>query len=235
MNKNKLLDQLKGGLVVSCQALAEEPLHDPYIMARMAFAAKEGGAVGIRANSNQDIMAIKKIVDLPVIGIVKRDYEDSDVYITATIKEVTEVVKAGAEVVAVDATDRVRPNGLTLEEFYNQIREEYPTILIMADISTFDEGLKAASLGFDLIATTLSGYTSYTEGINLPNLNLVKLLTETINVPVMAEGGYWLPEQLQEAINSGAHGCIVGSAITRPMEITKRFVKSLEKKQIKGD
>jgi N-acylglucosamine-6-phosphate 2-epimerase len=227
MDNNSLLAKLKGGLVVSCQALDEEPLHSPYIMQKMALAAKLGGAVGIRANGYEDITAIRSEVDLPVIGIVKRDYEDSEIYITATIKEVDEVVKAGSSVVAMDATDRLRPANQTLESFYREIRKAYPDLLLMADISTFDEGVNAARLGFDIVATTLCGYTDYTKHQALPNLDLVKALSEVMDVPVMGEGGYWTPEDIHKAISLGAFGCIVGSAITRPLEITKRFVNEL--------
>ncbi|WP_227935572.1 N-acetylmannosamine-6-phosphate 2-epimerase [Alkalihalobacillus deserti] len=227
MNKKTLFAKLKGGLVVSCQALVEEPLHSSYIMSKMALAAKMGGAVGIRANSYEDIVAIKKEVDLPVIGIVKRDFEDSDVFITATIKEVDEVVRAGAEIIALDATDRLRPNQQTLKSFFTEIKEKYPDVILMADISTYEEGIIAAELGFDLVATTLSGYTSYTKDVELPNIELLKALSDKLDIPVMAEGGYKTTEETEKAIISGAHGCIVGSAITRPMEITKHFVNSL--------
>ncbi|MDJ0331921.1 N-acetylmannosamine-6-phosphate 2-epimerase [Planococcus sp. S3-L1] len=229
MDKQLLLTKLKGGLIVSCQALEDEPLHSSYIMSRLAVAAQEGGAVGIRANSYEDITAIKQLVDLPVIGIVKRDYDDSNVFITATLKEVEEVVKSGAEIIALDATNQLRPNGQSLDEFYEEIRNVFPAVLLMADISTFEEGIKANELGFDLIATTLSGYTAYTKDQVLPNTDLIKSLSEAIDTPVMAEGGYWKPEELEQAMSYGAHACIVGSAITRPREITKRFVSSLNK------
>lgn len=227
MDKQSLLEKTKGGLVVSCQALADEPLHSSYIMSKMAVAAELGGAVGIRANGYEDILAIKQEVELPVFGIIKRDYPDSKVYITATMKEIDELVKAGAEIIAVDATDQLRPNGRTLEEFYFEIKEKYPDQLLMADISTLEEGVKAHELGFDLVATTLAGYTSYTKNDALPNVKLVKSLAEVLDIPVMAEGGYWRTEDVEEALLGGAHACIVGSAITRPMEITKRFVSSL--------
>jgi N-acylglucosamine-6-phosphate 2-epimerase len=229
MDNNSLLAKLEGGLVVSCQALDEEPLHSPYIMQKMALAAKLGGAAGIRANGYKDITAIRSEVNLPVIGIVKRDYEDSDIYITATMKEVNEVVKAGASVVAMDATNRLRPDNQTLENFYDEIRKKYPDILLMADISTFEEGVNAAKLGFDIVATTLCGYTDYTKHQTLPNLNLVKSLSEVTDIPIMGEGGYWTPNDIRKAIHLGAFGCIVGSAITRPLEITKRFVNELRR------
>ncbi|ANU27103.1 N-acetylmannosamine-6-phosphate 2-epimerase [Planococcus versutus] len=229
MDKQSLLAKLERGLIVSCQALEDEPLHSSYIMSRLAVAAQEGGAVGIRANSYEDISAIKKLVDLPVIGIVKRDYADSKVFITATLKEVEEVVKSGADIIALDATDQLRPNGQRLDEFYAEVRQAFPSVLLMADISTFEEGVNASGLGFDLVATTLSGYTDYTRDQKLPNIDLIKSLAEAIDTPVMAEGGYWKPEELEKAVASGAHACIVGSAITRPREITKRFVSSLTK------
>jgi N-acylglucosamine-6-phosphate 2-epimerase len=233
MNKKNILESLKGGLVVSCQALEHEPLHSSYIMSKMALAAKMGGAAGIRANSYEDIAAIKQEVDLPVIGIVKRDYEDSSVFITATMNEVDEVIRAGAEIVALDATVRLRPNQQTLEHFYHEIRKRYPDVLLMADISTFEEGMKASGLGFDLIATTLSGYTEYTRDIQPPNIQLVESLAEKVHVPIMAEGGYWKREDLQRAILAGAYGCIVGSAITRPMDITRHYVDCLQTEEIK--
>lgn len=228
MSKPKLLNQLKHGLTVSCQALPDEPLHSPFIMAKMAKAAKLGGAVAIRANGHEDIAAIRAEVDLPIIGIVKKDYSDSPIYITPTLAEVEELVTVGCSIIAVDATNRIRPGGTTLQEFYQNVREVFPDLALMADISTFEEGVQAMDLGFDLVATTLAGYTPYTENVSLPALSLVEQLARLERVPVMAEGGYWQPEQLNEALRLGAHGCIVGSAITRPFEITKRFVTTLQ-------
>lgn len=227
MSKLELLEQLKHGLTVSCQALPDEPLYSPFIMAKMAKAAKLGGAVAIRANGQADILAIRGEVDLPIIGIVKKDYSDSPIYITPTLAEVEELVKVGCSIIAVDATNRIRPGGTTLQEFYRNVREVFPNLMLMADISTFEEGVYAMDLGFDLVATTLAGYTPYTEEISLPALSLVEQLARLERAPVMAEGGYWEPKQLSEALRLGAHGCIVGSAITRPFEITKRFVTTL--------
>jgi N-acylglucosamine-6-phosphate 2-epimerase len=233
MNEKNIVESLKGGLVVSCQALEHEPLHSSYIMSKMALAAKLGGAAGIRANSYEDIVAIKQEVNLPVIGIVKRNFEDSSVFITATMTEVDEVVLAGAEIVALDATDRPRPNQQTLENFYREIRAKYPEVILMADVSTFKEGMNASRLGFDLIATTLSGYTEYTKDVHSPNIQLVEELAKRVDIPIMAEGGYWKGEDLQRAVLAGAHGCIVGSAITRPMDITRHFVDCLQTEGIK--
>ncbi|HBC76475.1 MAG TPA: N-acetylmannosamine-6-phosphate 2-epimerase [Candidatus Wallbacteria bacterium] len=226
MNKKKnILSKIKGGLIVSCQALEDEPLHGADIMAKMALAAKLGGAAGIRANGVEDIRAIKKIVDLPLIGIIKKVYKDSDIYITPTVEEVSLLVDAGADIIAADATDRIRPGGASLDEFYARVREKYPKIILMADISTFQEGIKAEKLGFDIAATTLSGYTQYTKGTILPNFNLLKELVSSLKIPVIAEGGIGEPAELKKAvIDLNAFAAVVGTAITRPREITRRFV-----------
>lgn len=222
------MKKIKGGLIVSCQALSTEPLCDPYIMAKMAYAAKLGGAVGIRANTVIDIAAIKKTVDLPIIGIIKSVYDDSDVYITPTMKEVDELVNIGCEIIATDATKRLRPNGETLEDFFVNVRKKYPNQLFMADTSCFEEGKAAAELGFDLIGTTMAGYTPYTKGRVLPDLELIKKYSSELDKPIIAEGGIWTPDDLKNVYRNGAFSAVCGTAITRPMDITKRFVKALE-------
>lgn len=229
MTNKEILEKIKGGLIVSCQALEHEPLYDSYIMSKMAWAAYLGGAVGIRANTVVDIKAIKEKVDLPVIGIIKQVYDDSEVYITPTEKEVDALVEIGCEIIAIDATGRVRPNGKSLEEFFNAVRRKYPSQLFMADTSCFEEGAFAERLGFDLIGTTMAGYTPYTKGTPLPDCALMKRYVNELNTPVIAEGGIWSPDELRQAIDLGVHSAVVGTAITRPMDITKRFVKALEK------
>ena len=227
MTNKEILDKIKGGLIVSCQALASEPLYDSYIMSKMALAAKLGGAVGIRANTVVDIKAIKEKVDLPLIGIIKQEYDDSDVYITPTMKEVDALVETGCEIIAIDATNRLRPNGEPLEAFFTKVREKYPNQLFMADTSCFDEGKKAEELGFDLIGTTMAGYTPYTKGTPLPDFNLMQRYVSELHTPVIAEGGIWVPEQLKKAIDIGVHSAVVGTAITRPRDITKHFAEVL--------
>lgn len=227
MTNKEILDKIKGGLIVSCQALESEPLYDSYIMSKMAWAAKLGGAVGIRANTVVDIKAIKEKVDLPLIGIIKQEYDDSDVYITPTMKEVDALVETGCEIIAIDATNRLRPNGETLEAFFTKVREKYPNQLFMADTSCFDEGKKAEELGFNLIGTTMAGYTPYTKGTPLPDFNLMQRYVSELHTPVIAEGGIWVPEQLKKAIDIGVHSAVVGTAITRPRDITKHFVEVL--------
>ena len=229
MEKNtKILEQIKGGLIVSCQALPHEPLYDSYIMSKMAYAAMLGGAVGIRANTIVDILAIRKRVDLPIIGIIKQEYDGSDVYITPTMDEVDALVKIGCDIIATDATNRIRPNGKTFEDFFSEVRAKYPNQLFMADTSCFEEGQLAERLGFDLIGTTMAGYTPYTKGRSLPDLELIEKYSKELNVPIIAEGGIWSPEDLKNVYKAGAFSAVCGTAITRPMDITKRFVKALD-------
>lgn len=229
MEKNtKILEQIKGGLIVSCQALPHEPLYDSYIMSKMAYAAMLGGAVGIRANTIVDILAIRKRVDLPIIGIIKQEYDGSDVYITPTMDEVDALVEIGCDIIATDATNRIRPNGKTFEDFFSEVRAKYPNQLFMADTSCFEEGQLAERLGFDLIGTTMAGYTPYTKCRTLPDLELIEKYSKELNVPIIAEGGIWSPEDLKNVYKAGAFSAVCGTAITRPMDITKRFVKALD-------
>ncbi|CAM4018036.1 N-acetylmannosamine-6-phosphate 2-epimerase [Paenibacillus alkaliterrae] len=227
MTDTDTIESLKGKLIVSCQALEDEPLYDPYIMAKMALAAKEGGASAIRANSVQQIQAIKKEVDLPIIGIIKRDFPDSDVYITPTLEEITALIDCGVDIIAMDFTNRTRPHGVELPHFIQEIKKRYPKQLIMADISTFEEGVMAEELGADLVSTTLSGYTPYSRQSDDPDLELIQSLKKVLMIPIVAEGRIYSPETAAQAIQLGAHAVVVGGAITRPREITKRFVAAL--------
>lgn len=228
MTLQQFTDYVHGGLIVSCQALEYEPLHSSYIMSRMAFAAKEGGACGIRANTPDDIHAISKTVSLPIIGIIKKEYQDSSVFITPTICEVDQLINCHTQVIASDATNRPRPYGQTLEDFFQEVRLKYPNQLFMADCSTYKEGINAQKLGFDLVGTTLCGYTDYTKGIKLPSFDLIRSLGHDLTVPFIVEGGIWKPSQLKEVLSiPGVLAVVIGSAITRPLEITKRFVQTI--------
>ena len=224
-----VFDKIRGGLIVSCQALKEEPLYSSYIMSRMSYAAMLGGAVGIRANTVEDITEIKKTVDLPIIGIIKEVYGDCNVYITPTMKEIDALVECGVDIIATDCTKRDRPDGRTLDEFFKEVRAKYPDQLFMADCSSYEEGMHAAEIGLDLIGTTLCGYTDYTKGAKLPNLELLSSLVKDCGKPVIAEGGIWSPDQLAAALDTGVLAAVVGTAITRPMDITKRFVAAINK------
>lgn len=231
---NKGIEQMKGRLIVSCQALPEEPLHSSYIMGRMAAAAKEGGAAGIRANTKEDITEIKKNVDLPIIGIVKRDYADSEVYITPTMREIEELMAVGSEIIALDATSSLRPQGKTLEEFYQEVRSAYPSQLLMADCSTVEEALHADRMGFDFIGTTLVGYTKQSRGLKIESddFAIIKEIMRSVSHEVIAEGNINTPEKVRRVMDLGVYSVVVGSAITRPQIITKQFVEALKNRQV---
>lgn len=226
------MDQTKGKLIVSCQALPDEPLHSSFIMGRMAKAAKEGGAKGIRANTVEDIAEIQKQVDLPIIGIIKQPYGDNPVFITPTIEEVDKLMamETPPDVVAVDATCRPRPDGKTLDEFYATIREKYPDQPLMADCSTLEEMKHADDLGFDFIGTTLVGYTDESKGnhVESDDFKVIRDLLDYAEHPVIAEGNIDTPEKLKRVLDLGCYSCVVGSIITRPQLITKRFVNAIE-------
>ena len=227
---NNKIETVHKKLIVSCQALPEEPLHSSFIMGRMALAAKEGGAAGIRANTKEDIAEIRKNVDLPIIGIVKRDYPDCKVYITPTMKEIDELMEVMPEIIAIDATKDLRPNGVALDEFYAQIREKYPNQLLMADCSTYEEAKHADELGFDFIGTTLVGYTEQSKDMKIEqnDFELIKKIVKNVKHNVSAEGNINTPEKVKRVMQLGVFSIVVGSAITRPQLITKTFVDVLK-------
>ncbi|MCI7738016.1 MAG: N-acetylmannosamine-6-phosphate 2-epimerase [Lachnospiraceae bacterium] len=225
-------DKIKGihqKLVVSCQALPHEPLHSSFIMGRMALAAFQGGACGIRANTKEDIAEIQKNVDLPIIGIVKRDYEDSAVYITPTMKEIEELMEVKPEIIALDATGAVRPGNVTLDDFFKECKEKYPDQLWMADCSTIEEALHADELGFDFIGTTMVGYTPQSQGdkIEANDFEIIRTILSKAKHPVIAEGNINTPEKVKRVIELGCYSVVVGSIITRPQLITKAFADAL--------
>ncbi len=222
----ELLARLRGGLVVSCQAEADEPLHGRIFMAAMALAAAKAGALGIRANGPDDITAIHHFVSLPIIGIYKQDYPGFPVRITPTIDSALQVAKAGADVIALDATTRPHPDGLSLAERLRLIHDQ-AGCPVMADVSSYSEGLAAEKAGADLVATTLAGYTVDTLAQNGPDLELVQQLAVALHIPVVAEGRIATPEQAARALEMGAYAVVVGSAITRPQWITARFVERM--------
>ena len=225
---------LKGKLIVSCQALPQEPLHSSFIMGRMARAAKEGGAAGIRANTKEDIKEIQEVTGLPVIGIVKRDYPDSAVYITPTMKEIEELMEVKPEIIAIDATGALRPGNVTLADFFHQIKEKYPEQKLMADCSTIEEALFADELGFDFIGTTMVGYTPQSKGLKIEenDFEILRTILKKVKHPVIAEGNVNSPEKANRVIELGSYAVVVGSSITRPQLITKGYaeaVNSVEK------
>lgn len=217
-------------LIVSCQALPQEPLHSSFIMGRMALAAFQGGAYGIRANTKEDIAEIQNNVDLPIIGIVKRDYDDSAVYITPTMKEVEELMEVKPEIIALDATGALRPGNVTLDDFFKKCRKTYPDQLWMADCSTIEEALHADELGFDFIGTTMVGYTPQSKGdkIEENDFEIIRTILARAKHPVIAEGNINTPEKVKRVIELGCYSVVVGSIITRPQLITKAFADALK-------
>lgn len=216
--------QVQGRLIVSCQALAHEPLHGASIMARMAVAATEGGAAAIRANSPPDVAAIRAAVSLPIIGLYKADVPGYPVYITPRLAHALEIAAAGADVIALDATLRPRPEAL--DELIAAIHTE-TGLPVLADVATVAEGVAAVAAGADMVSTTMSGYTADSPQQPEPDLALVTALAQSLSVPVLAEGRYHTPEQAAQALAAGATAVVVGGAITRPQEITKRYAEAL--------
>lgn len=221
--KEQIMARLESGLIISCQAVKGEPLYGLGIMHHLARAAVLGGAKGIRANYVSDINAIKKEVDVPVIGIIKAVYEGSEVYITPTLKEVKELLTTHCEVIALDATNRERPNGEKLCNLVDYIRKNAPEVEIMADCSTFEEAKAADEMGFDYVGTTMRSYTSYTKGIEIPDYDLISKMVKELNARVIAEGGIWEVSQLKKVLDCKPYAVVIGSAVTRPMDITRRF------------
>ncbi|GAA2207315.1 N-acetylmannosamine-6-phosphate 2-epimerase [Nonomuraea monospora] len=238
MTTHPALEAIRGGLVVSCQAYPGEPMRDPDTMCRVAQAVAAGGAAGIRAQGLADLRRIRAALDLPLIGLWKDG--DGDVFITPTLDHALAVAATGADIVALDGTRRPRPDGRTLAQTVKAVHERTGR-LVMADVSTREEGLAAAEAGADVIGTTLAGYTPYSrrpedtpwprsstgETHPGPDLDLVAELAGELSVPVIAEGRYHLAEQAAEAMRLGAHAVVVGTAITHPTTITRWFARAV--------
>lgn len=232
MNKNELIARIKGRVIVSCQALPGEPLYveEKSVMYLMARAGKMAGAPAIRTSSIRDVVAIKEETGLPVIGLVKIQYPGFESYITPTMKEVDELVAVESDVIALDCTLRKRGDGKTVNEFIAEVRQKYPDAVLMADISTYEEGVNAWKQGMDIVGTTMSGYTDYSPKLDEPDYELVRRLAEAIDVPVIGEGKIHYPDQAVKVLEAGAHAVVVGGAITRPLEIAKRFIDAVDRR-----
>jgi N-acylglucosamine-6-phosphate 2-epimerase len=219
------LDRIRGGLVVSCQAREGEPLRDTHVITAIAKAVAHRGARGLRIESLPDIASVRFALGTVLIGLVKVD--GHDVYITPTVADALAVARAGAHIVAIDGTARPRPDGAALADVVAAIHAEGAAVL--CDVSTLDEGLAAAESGADAVATTLSGYTPYSPQRPEPDLDLVSALSSTLAIPVIAEGRIRTPEQAAAALDHGAWAVVVGSAITRPGDLTEHFAARLER------
>lgn len=234
MSREDILEKLRGGVIISCQALPGEPMYSEKggVMPLFAKAAKEAGAVGIRANSVRDIVEIQEVVDLPIIGIIKQDYEEADAFITPTMAEVDALVETGVDIIALDATVSSRPKGESLEAFIQTIKKSYPQQLLMADCSTLEEMLTAEKLGFDFVGTTLVGYTEQSKHLVIASndFEMIRQAREKLRTPIIAEGNISTPEKVKRVLELGVDCVVVGSAITRPLVIAKPFIEAAKRK-----
>lgn len=216
------IEQLRGGLIVSCQAPTGSPLNEPHIISAMSLTAEQQGASGVRLNGAANIAASRARLNVPIIGLEKIVTDGYEVYITPTFAVAERIAQSGTDIIALDATRRVRPNGETVEVLIRRIREELKKP-VMADVATFAEGLQAADCGADIVATTLCGYTRESTGVKLPAFDLLEQLATKLRVPVICEGGVSSPEDVKRAFNSGAFAVVVGTAITGITQLIQKF------------
>jgi N-acylglucosamine-6-phosphate 2-epimerase len=217
------IEQLRGGLIVSCQAPTGSPLDDPFIISAMALVAAQQGAVGVRLNGATHIAATRARTRLPIIGLEKVVTGGSEVYITPTFAVAERIAHSGADIIAIDATNRLRPNNEKIGPLLRRMREELQKP-VLADIATFDEALGAAEQGADMVATTLCGYTQESTGVALPALALLEKLAHRLSVPIICEGGVTTPEQVRQAFDCGAFAVVVGTAITGITQLAQKFI-----------
>lgn len=227
--KKAILDSMKGGLIVSCQVQSDDPVYSMDFVVKMAKAAQWGGAVGIRANSPDQISEIRKNVKIPIIGLYKIWHDDTDVFITPTLDAAKQVWESGAEIIALDCTAQINHEGRPAYELLPIVKKEIPEAVIFADVSNYEEAKRAVELGADIVGPTLYGYTAETKDIEQPDLReFARMCRDFGNeVCMMMEGHVYTPEDAMKCIYLGAHSVVVGSAITRPHLITKRFVDLL--------
>ena len=232
MNENKkkeILDSMKSGLIVSCQVQHDDPVYSMGFVVKMVKAAEWGGAVGIRANSPDQIAEIRKEVKLPIIGLYKIWHDDTDVFITPTLEAAKQVWEAGAEIIALDCTSQINHEGRPAYELLPIVKKEIPEAIIFADVSNYEEAKRAVELGADIVGPTLYGYTEETKHIEQPDLREFARMCRDFGdeVCMIMEGHVYTPEDAMKCLYLGAHSVVVGSAITRPHLITKRFVDLL--------
>ncbi|HOW64674.1 MAG TPA: N-acetylmannosamine-6-phosphate 2-epimerase [Candidatus Paceibacterota bacterium] len=225
MNRDTLLASLAGQLIVSCQASADSPMHGAHYMAAFARCALASGAAGLRADGPAHVRAIRRLTPAPIIGLYKQKSQ-WPVYITPTLAAARAVARAGANIIAIDATHRARKGGLSPEDLIRQIQDQLGC-LVMADIDSLEEGLLAAKAGADLVGTTLAGYTERAPMTPGPDLKLLRMLVRRIETPVICEGRIHTPADAAMALAAGAFAVVVGTALTNPYEMTRRFVAAL--------
>ncbi|MEN3037719.1 MAG: N-acetylmannosamine-6-phosphate 2-epimerase [Candidatus Kryptonium sp.] len=223
--KQEILKRIKNGIIVSCQPDEFGLFSDVKFIVEFAVSAELGGAVAVRIEGVESIRAVKSKVKIPVIGIIKDKYPGGDVLITPDLVSVQKIIEAGADVVAIDVTARDERF-----DIFKRVRENYKNVILMADVSTYEEGIKSAELGADMIATTLAGYTPYTRHSYKkyePDFELVHKLSSSLDVPIVAEGRIWTVEQVKKMFDLGAFAVVIGSVVTRPRLIVQRFVEKI--------
>lgn len=208
-----ILQSFKSGLIVSCQAPVESPLHDPHVITAMAVAAMNQGAAGIRLDTPAHVASARPQLTIPIIGLWKQQIPGSDVYITPNFHHAAAIARAGADMIAIDATLRSRPNGETVAELIQRIHTELGKA-VMADIDTLEAAIAAAEAGADIVGTTLYGYTAATQGQQPPGFDLLQAMVDRLSVPVICEGGIASPQMARQALDYGAYAVVVGTAIT---------------------
>lgn len=228
MKKSNLLKSLKHQLIVSCYAKPEEALYceDGHLMKYMAQAAAKGGAMGILAEGESDIKAIKEAVELPIIGFIKKEYPDSEIKITPTMAEIDQLMDLGVDIIALDATNHTRAEGKSTKDFVTEIREKYDDIVLLAGISSLKEAEEAEKIGFDAVALTEGKVADFEKTIE-PNYNQIKKIRKNIKLPVFVLGNVDTPKHAKKALEYGGYAVVVGSAITSPETITKQFMKKI--------
>lgn len=220
------LETIRGGLIISCQPEGQESFYTQSFTCGMAAAAELGGAVALRLNSPETVRAVRAQTRLPIIGLWKQVHKGSDVYITPTLAAAEAILEAGADMIALDATQRCRPDSESLVTIVSALKSR--GMQLMADISTLEEALWAQELGFDCMGTTLAGYTPYSRQASGPDFELLQVLVREVSCPIILEGRIWTPEEARQGFVMGAHAVVVGSAITRPQLIAQRFVDALK-------
>lgn len=225
----ELAKKFQGGLIVSCQVQPDDPCYSIDFVVKMAKSAAWGGAVGLRANSPDQIAAIKKEVDLPLIGLYKIWHDDTDVFITPTLEAAKQVWEAGADIIALDCTDQITHEGRPAYELFEKVREAIPEAPIFADVSTYAEAARAVEMGADFVGPTLYGYTKETMGITGPDFREFGRMCRDFKgkTHIIMEGHIYTPEDAMKVLFLGADAVVVGSAITRPHLITARFTDLL--------
>lgn len=230
MEKSSILSQLKNGLIVSCQPRPNSVLDRPKFVGALATVAEEQGAVAVRIRGVRDIRAVRRAVQIPILGIEKISYPDSAVYITPTLQSVRRVHRAGAQIIALDGTARARPHNQSLAEIIEDSKARLNT-LIMADVATLKEGLQVAALGVDLISSTLYGYTEETQNCQGPAFDLVRELVREVDIPVILEGRVHEPDHVRKAFDVGAYAVVVGTAITSLEWLVQQFIAACPHKR----